>query len=782
MIHYHFLTIRNGYKYHRLDFVVKKSQTDFFARERNAEKMATKTYRARLNNLDSKNKEAVDRTHYFFVHCLCQMIERYIAMRKGEYGSKCKRIAEIILSSSHTEAHGIMDQLTRPVTSSSKVDKEWVQLVRDHHRHHQPLFLQHEGFATVDGIVVHTKPQGKHEPEARKLAATAKFWHQVCDMASAFLKSNQELMAKWRKDKNDWLNEKKAWEEEHTEFIAFWNGAYADFEQACEKVRVTAQQTAGQQPTLKKGPSRVRGKRIDRWHLWYQWLCDHPEILAWRQKAAAGDFKPVPPDVQEKIKKRNPRQDKYIPKFLDWLKENNPELKTFDRLRREYVKNYLRFKRPPTLTLPSPKKHPYWFTLELNEFYKDADFENGTIKIRLIDRRDDGLLEMDWFSVQMNCDKRLKPSYRQQMFDREGRYPPYLGGKIGRTLDRPAAQATERKAGVKGVKLVLHNDCRELLFTIVEQDCPTQFKFKKTDDRRCGADNLFTKDDQRAPIRVMTVDLGIRHIGAYAVCEGTRDEDGWRLTYLKKGILSDDHLPALGQIRVHDRQLKKSRSRQGKAPSGERNFIDLQKHRTGMSDDRFKKAAHLIVETAHKHRVDVLLFEKLDTLKPDAFDERYINRQLRDMNRRQIVTYVSNMTQEFGIICKDDVGPWMTSQVCSRCYRPGWRFSIKSKLPFQEKTTRSNCRDFGYPIWDLGGHLFHCPHCGYKVNADINAAGNLAAKFFGLGYWSKNLSRDKTTGVFAWTDGQPRKFDARGMFEKWVVEVKARQALKKAPF
>ena len=293
---------------------------------------------------------------------------------------------------------------------------------------------------------------------------------------------------------------------------------------------------------------------------------------------------------------------------------------------------------------------------------------------------------------------------------------------------------------------------------------------------------MFSVDGERIGFRVLTVDLGIRHIGAYAISEGVFQEDGWEISFLKKGLLSDPALPALGQIRQHDRELRKQRSLQGKAPTGEHSFIDLQEHRTGMADDRFKKAAHCIIDTARKHEVGIILFEKLDTLKPDAFDERYINRQLRDMNRRQIVTYVANQAQEFGILCKDDIPPWMTSQVCSRCYRPGWRFSMKSKMPYREKTTRSACQDFGYPIWDPGGHLFHCPHCGYKVNADINAAGNLAAKFFGHGYWTKNLTRDKKSGGFVWIDDQPRTFDARAAFDQWVKDAQRRQLLKNSPF
>ena len=744
--------------------------------------MATKTYRARLSSIDNRTQQAVVRTHYFFNHCLRQMIERYLDMRKGKYGPFCKQLGDLLLTRSHTDAHGIMDQLTRGAPST-QTDQEWAVLVKHHHREYGPLFLQHEGFAVVDGVVVHTKPQGRHEPTPGRLAVTAKFWHQICDMACAFLKSNQELMAVWRKDKTEWLKAKNAWEADNPEFMTFWNGPYADFERACEAARVAAQEAAGQTPTARKRDSRVRGKRIDRWHLWYEWLVAHPETVGWRQRAEAGDFKPVPDAVQAAIRKKTKRQDKYVGKYLDWLRENNPELKALDSLRRTYVRRYLRFKRPPTLTLPSANKHPYWFTLELNEFYKGADFEKGCVKMRLIDCDAEGLLEMKWFDVRMGCDHRLKPAWRKEKFASDGRYPPYLGGKIGRKLDRPAECAADRKAGVKGVKLVLDKGRRELFFTLVEQDCPPRLKFKKTKNRRCTADNLFDAGDQRVPIRVMSVDLGIRHIGAYAICEGTKQDDHWEMKYLKKGLLSDSSLPELGQIRLHDRHLKKLRSRQGKAPTGERNFVALQDHRTGMADDRFKKAAHLLIETARRAGVDIIVFEKLDTLKPDAFDERWINRQLRDMNRRQIVTHVAQQAGEFGLLCKDDISPWMTSQVCSRCYRPGWRFSIKPKAPYKEQCARAACQDFGYPIWDPGGHLFRCPHCGYKVNADINAAGNLAAKFFGHGFWfDNNLSRDKASGCFIWTDDQRRCFDAREAFEQWAAEASRRQALKEAPF
>jgi transposase len=173
------------------------------------------------------------------------------------------------------------------------------------------------------------------------------------------------------------------------------------------------------------------------------------------------------------------------------------------------------------------------------------------------------------------------------------------------------------------------------------------------------------------------------------------------------------------------------------------------------------------------------LFENLSRLLPRAFDERWMNRQLRDMNRRKIAEMVEIQSREFGIICKDDIPPWMTSRICSRCYKPGWRFSIKGKDPYGEKTTRGLCHKYGYPIWDRGGgHLFRCPHCGYRANADINAAGNVAVKFFGawpeFGY---------SKGLYSWQeDGQKHTFDARETFESWAEDVKRRKQIAESPF
>jgi transposase len=156
-----------------------------------------------------------------------------------------------------------------------------------------------------------------------------------------------------------------------------------------------------------------------------------------------------------------------------------------------------------------------------------------------------------------------------------------------------------------------------------------------------------------------------------------------------------------------------------------------------------------------------------------------MNRQLRDMNRRKIVEMVKAQSREFGIECKDDISPWLTSHICSRCYKPGWRFSIKGKDPYTENLSRQHCQDYGYPIWDHGGgHLFRCPHCGYTANADINAAGNVAAKFFGA--WPE-FSHSK--GVYTWwQDREKQTFDAGKTFELWAQDVRRRKQIAQSPF
>ena len=122
-----------------------------------------------------------------------------------------------------------------------------------------------------------------------------------------------------------------------------------------------------------------------------------------------------------------------------------------------------------------------------------------------------------------------------------------------------------------------------------------------------------------------------------------------------------------------------------------------------MAEDRFKKGAHEIIQLAREWDVHMILFEELSSLSFAAENERWINRQLRDMNRRRIVEHVKQQSEEWGIICDDGINPYLTSHVCSSCLKPGIRFSFKRKNPYKEQQRRQDCHDYGYPVWDTGG-------------------------------------------------------------------------------
>jgi len=453
------------------------------------------------------------------------------------------------------------------------------------------------------------------------------------------------------------------------------------------------------------------------------------------------------------------------------LRENNPELDELSQKMKKYLRDYHHYRRPPTFTLPSPDKHPDWFQMERNEFYRNPDFENGTIQLQLIDEDENGIWLLKWFDVRIQCDPRLVPSYRAEKFYTEGRFPPYIEGKPGKSLDYPPEQGIERKAGIAGAKLMIKRNSYRLVFTVKEQNLPKKVIRQKVQKRTCSADNIFAADGNRIPIRILAIDLGIRHIGGYTVAVGEYSDNCWNVQSIKKGIIASDTIPQLFDIRNHDRELKKGRRKRGRPVSGEESFSNLQYHRTKMSEDRFKKGAHAIVEAAREFDVHLIVFEELSKFNPTAYSERWVNRQLRDMNRRRIVEMVKQQSEEWGIVCDDRINPYLTSNICSQCLLPGLRFSIKEKNPYEELANRRDCIDFGYPIWDQGGHLFRCPHCGYSVNADINAAGNLVNKFFGL--WKIQYSREKS--VYSWDDGNGKQiFDAKAAFDSWADNVKHR--------
>ena len=736
-------------------------------------KMSTKSYPSKV--ICGKSEfDDLRRTHRVFNAGVRKLVDTYIAMKKGAYGQTAVEIAMYLLGKKGSKGHDLMNPLTAE-DAKDTLDTEGMKLVRQYRRESGILFSRYEKIYEIDGKAVCAGSAKKGDSKG-KLVISSIFWHFICNQAIEYLRSNNELMQAWRDDRRKWLEEKQKFFDENAGFREFVQGYLADFDAHAEKMRQEFQTQAGQRAYLRKRNKSDSGKRFSRWHLWYEWICSHPEILEWRGRAKAADFVLLTPDEVHEVEKQFPkRQDRRTGKMLDMLRRKNPELDEIEKLRKTYTNDFARFRRPPTLTLPSADKHPCWCRLEKDKLYRKADFEKGTIELCVVCKDEtDGEYDMKWRTFRLKPDPRLQPSHRAKAFAAEGRYPPYKEGKVGNTLNRPAESPDKRLAGLKGAKLILkRNDNAQIVFTVVEQNEPLKAKFSKKEGAKSSADRLEILDGKEAT-RVMAVDLGARHVGAYVITEGKRSSDVWRLEHLKKAFVDSPDLPDLRSITQHDWQLRKARRKRGKPVKNQRSFISLQDHRTKMSDDRFKKAANVIVENARRHSVHIIVFEDLRDLKPTAYNERWLNRQVRGMNHRHIFDFTKKMAAEFGINVTD-VRAYNTSRLCSKCGFPGYRFSMKQKSPYREKAPRKGCSDFGYPVWDSGGHLFRCPHCGYRVQADLNAAANIAQRFFGsLMEWK---CKD-----YRYSNAMHPSFDARKDFDKWASDVQRRKSMPDAPF
>jgi len=294
------------------------------------------------------------------------------------------------------------------------------------------------------------------------------------------------------------------------------------------------------------------------------------------------------------------------------------------------------------------------------------------------------------------------------------------------------------------------------------------------------------KDAKKRPkmpvgLRVLSVDLGMRHIGTGAVVEFVDDGHGnGRLPHPLKPV-GIEFLDAPGiALRHIDRHSDERRRKQRKAcPRGSRRAFEIRgahlprgqvfarhllDHTENLKDDRRKKAAHAILRAALKHNVDYIVFENLKGYRPDFEFGRRVNATLMKWNRRELVEFVKMEAQPFGIWVYDFVRPSHTSQFCHRCGAAGYRFSqitrreaafdtpapkeplfdehgnrkldSNGKPLFRHRWTPQARRIRGTPLGLIagmrqaidGGKHFCCSECGLIVNADYNAAMNLARK------------------------------------------------------
>ncbi|MBN1665469.1 MAG: transposase [Anaerolineales bacterium] len=138
-----------------------------------------------------------------------------------------------------------------------------------------------------------------------------------------------------------------------------------------------------------------------------------------------------------------------------------------------------------------------------------------------------------------------------------------------------------------------------------------------------------------------------------------------------------------------------------------------------------------IVETASQYATPVIVLERLDGIRYRVHGSKRFNRMVSSWTFRDLVSKIQYKAARIGIPVVF-VDPRNTSKTCSRCGH----------------ATRSNRPDQA---------TFRCVKCGYRLNADGNAARNIAALgpgAFEQGRTDITRSQDQTEGFGSRPDGE----------------------------
>lgn len=634
--------------------------------------MATKAIQANVIVDSPENLQYLWLTHNLFNETLSLLIKPVFKMKRGELGDDFKLVYDSITSSQNSFAK------VEPITQKK-----------------QPKKLgsgKNKGNWADKALVINRSGQILFDRSKLPFAFSSEFFRKLCEMTIQLIHGHEELKKIWEEAHTEWLADKKEWEEKNPEFMKVLP-LYEDFENKAGSLK------------------RQRG----RWHLYLEFLRSHPELATWRDRESKlNDFS------QEEEKELRKKFHRKPGKILEAFFNKNPQLKALDKKYGEYCeftrpwakrKNEDGFKHPPTFTMPSPIKHPAWYTFKNGSTYKYLDIENGIVKLKLLTSENGKGRKGEWISISFKSGERLNGF---QCIGKKGK------GKKEYSYLYSDPELGEKRAEIRGIKLIFKGSRFDvktsdfipgkpyLIFTCEIEDNQSRLSLKQKSFDKYPMEWLRKKifpEIEPDELTTCAVDLGIRHLGAATIRKGDRL---LRTKFLKlKGL-------SLAHIAEHQKALRRGRSLRGKPIKGEESFIDFQKHITDMGEDRFKKGAHEIISFAYENFADIIVLENLKGFIANATYEKGINKAMARWNRGNLVKWIKRTAQYYGIRVIE-VDAFYSSRLCAKCGAPGVRYIIKNGLPEQE--------------WI--GKLFACYECGYRANADFNASLNLHKIFFG---------------------------------------------------
>jgi IS605 OrfB family transposase len=559
----------------------------------------------------------------------------------------------------------------------------------------------------------------------------SEFRRKIFEMVIQLVSGHEELTKLWEKEHKEWLAEKAAWETEHADYLRV-RPVFDEFERA--------------------GNVTVKGSRR-RWLRYLDFLSTRPDLARWRDPAAT--VNPLTDEDRKGLRK--PAQ--HFAKF--W--EKNPELSALDKLHGEYQEKFARpwvekknpdgFKLRPTFTLPSPDNHPAWYSFKRDASYYHLDIEQGTVLLKVVPPG-----EGKKSTKESRVAYRFLPDPRLHRFIDAGGEQKVGRSKYSLFYCDPLIRK-KRWAEIRGVKLIFKGKQPYFVFSCDIADEPYITFWQPVE----GDTSAKPKKRKVLPEGLVTlaVDFGQKHLGAVTVCRNVGDapeQIPFRPAYFDarpdgkpvKAWLAE--LPGLSfaDLRAHESELSagmslmfgnpQSRRSGGRKKAqgrhsthGEETFSHLREHLLKMKEDRYKKAAHTLLETALHCGAKVIIIESLQNYRPALARDTRENRNRMTWAVRRIAEFLEMEAKPYGIMVFQ-APAFGTSRFCSACGFVGERCS----LPSQAEWPKFYAPKFGairrYVV-QRGGDFFcctnpQCPRPSRMVNADVNASLNLQKRFY----------------------------------------------------
>ena len=743
-------------------------------------------------------------THQTFNEGVRKVLPYVFKMKRGELGEEFQAIYYAISTSQ--DAIGKLEAIVNPEWKTKKIGKsqpdQWRQLLqyREIEREFREKIKSEGGKSTKKFRRELKKAKARLAKEVGQkdiwAAAAAilrqrqnllfnrdkvlpnlpsEFRRKIYEMTIQLMHGNQELIANWEDEHAEWLMAREKWEEENPEYI---------------KVRPILER-------FEKEQGKVKGSRI-RWLAYLDYLSSHSQLAAWR----GGKAEIIPLTSEERKSFRKPRQH-----FEAFFKKN-PEIAELDKKHNYYQREFARtqskrsrhldgFKHKPTFTLPSATQHPAWYSFKKNATYDNLDLGNGSIDLKLLTGEGENIRGK--ITYQFEADSRLKRFRKVGTKDKGGKAKSYLYADP--ILDK------ERKAEIKGIKLIFRparpDGIPYLVFTCdIEDEKPTVKIWKEDTPEESNKASTAKKKSKRVyPPELVTlaIDFGQRHLGAITVCKNNKCQPepiSFLPGYLKKkkGYESKPvkawlaTIPGLSfnALKMHELEISSGMSRRFKDPTSkrqagaegktsrtrripedEKSWAGLRDHIAGMKEDFYKKAAHLIVQTALQNGAQVILIENLKNYRPMLEKTNKENRRRMIWAVRKTAEFLEATAKPLGLQVMN-VSPAYTSRMCSACGHPGARASLPAKNHWKKFYSEKLGQE-PKMIVDAGGKFFCCPNCKKILNADVNASLNMHKVFYQTFVWP-----DKTKGKeFTWNGKESSWEDIAQEVEK-LLHQKAR--------